>query len=79
MVFLTYTLMTNLDMYRVSSFRWFYRVSRLLVKLEGCGFRGTVLLFYEMKDATNRITPAVFVFEIQGDFKKVAFLDPPRI
>jgi len=66
-------------LYRVSIFGHFCRVSRLFVTIEDCGFRDTVLLFYETKDDTNKIFIALLVSEIQGEIKKWHFWYTLRI
>ena len=40
--------------YSLSIFRWFYGVSPLLVKIQGCGFHDTVLLVRKTIIAVNR-------------------------
>jgi len=47
-------------MHSVSIFRWFYGVSPLLVRIQGCGFCDTVLLM---------------VFKAQGVIENFAFWD----
>ena len=69
----------KIGVYRVSKFRWFYGLSPLLLKIESCGFRGTVLLFCETKESANRNFIALFVFDIQGEFENSQFSGTPRI
>ena len=60
-------------MYSVSIFRWFYGVSPLLLKIQGCGFCDTVLLFRKTIDAVNRTFLSLMVFRTQGVFENFAF------
>ena len=57
----------------MSHFGHFYGVSPLFLKIEGCGFRDTVLLFRKTKDAVKKIFIALLVSELQGDFETIAF------
>ena len=66
-------------MYTVSHFACNCWVSRLLVKLETCGFREPGLLFCETKDAANKIVVALIVSELQGDIENIAFSGNPCI
>ena len=60
-------------MYRVSQFGHFCGVSPLSVKIEHCGFRDSVLLFYEINNGASRIVIALPVVEIQGGIEKYHF------
>ena len=51
----------------------------VISKDRGCGFRDTVLLFYETIDAANRIVLSRLVFRVEEVFEKSAFWDTPRI
>ena len=66
------------SVYTVSHFA-FNWVSRLLVKLEPCGFCEPELLFCKTKDAANKIVVALLVSELQGDIENIAFSGNPCI
>jgi len=62
----------------VSHFGCDCKVSQLLVQ-QICGCRKTELLFYETKDAVNRIAKACSIFEIQGEFENLSLWDTSPI
>ena len=65
--------------YRVSQFGHFCGVSPLSVKIEHCGFRDSVLLFYEINNGASRIVIALPVVEIQGGIEKYHFSGTLRV
>ena len=67
------------QVYRVSQFGCNCWISRLLVKIEPCGFREPELLFCETKHAANQIGIALLVSKLQGDIVNVAFSGTPCI
>ena len=66
-------------MYRVALFRCIYGVSPLLIKIEGCGFRGTVSVFHETKDTIDGFVIAFLISDLQGDFENLSVWSTPRI
>lgn len=65
-------------LYKVSHFRVFYGVSCLLVELQRCSFYITVLLLYEIKNATYRIIVlALLAPNIQGEFENYVIFQVP--
>lgn len=66
-------------LYSASHFGWDCQVSRLLFKIEPCGFHVPVLLFRETQVGLIRFCITVSVQEIQGDFGNWYFSDPSFI